>query len=463
MGISTTTKTFLSAAAVLAVAFVGNYAGPMVLNSKIEPTGNDLLNSGNMQVDQERSKISIPKTGDRLTTNRLPANSQSQIQKSPIRDSFRASGSSRKTDHSITSVPGRNSIAMDNSLRSRPGSPRPLSVGWQNNGQTEVERRNILLFKETSPSVGFITTKQQFLRNSRSAPELIQVPTGSGSAFVWDDQGHIITNFHVIKGASSATLTLPGNKSYEATFVGAAPKNDIAVLKIKAPKSELRPIAIGRSDNLQVGQFVYVIGNPFGFENTLTTGIVSGLHRKIRSQNGNRIQNLIQSDAAINPGNSGGPLLDSSGRLIGVNTAIYSPSGASAGVGFSIPVDTVKKIVPKLIQSRSSAGVDGRTLYKPKLGVNVAPRSVNELKRVRGAIVYEVVKGSPAEKAGLKPLKHFSDDRIELGDVILAVDGQTVDTVDDLIRELRKIDQSGITIDFRVMRNSRVTTVKVKF
>ncbi|HQY89734.1 MAG TPA: trypsin-like peptidase domain-containing protein, partial [Tepidisphaeraceae bacterium] len=211
------------------------------------------------------------------------------------------------------------------------------------------ELRTIELFKTASPSVVFITTRREQV--NPFTQNVNEVPAGTGSGFVWDDQGHIVTNFHVIRGSSSFVVTLSDQSSYEAKFIGAAPTNDLAVLKIDAPVEKLTPLLLGSSHDLQVGQSVFAIGNPFGLDSTLTIGIVSALGRSIQSPAGVTIEEVIQTDAAINPGNSGGPLMDSAGRLVGVNTAIASPSGASAGIGFAVPVDTVNRVVPQLISS----------------------------------------------------------------------------------------------------------------
>ena len=211
------------------------------------------------------------------------------------------------------------------------------------------EKSTIALFRQASPAVVNITAigvqRDLFTLN------LYQIPQGTGSGFVWDTRGNIITNFHVIQNADTAQVTLADQSNWKARVVGVAPDKDLAVLRIDAPANRLPPIPLGTSKDLQVGQSVFAIGNPFGLDQTLTTGVISALNREIESVTRRPIQGVIQSDAAINPGNSGGPLLDSAGRLIGVNTAIYSPSGASAGIGFAIPVDTVNRIVPELIRS----------------------------------------------------------------------------------------------------------------
>ncbi|MEW6689996.1 MAG: trypsin-like peptidase domain-containing protein, partial [Pseudomonadota bacterium] len=258
---------------------------------------------------------------------------------------------------------------------------------------TEDEKSNIAVFESASPSTVHVTTLET-VRNLFSL-DVFQVPRGTGSGFVWDERGHVVTNFHVIQGASGARVTLADQTSWPAKLVGAYPDRDLAVLRIDAPKAKLRPLAVGTSAGLRVGQKVYAIGNPFGLDQTLTTGIISALNREMESVTGRKIRGVIQTDAAINPGNSGGPLLDSAGRLIGVNTAIYSPSGASAGIGFAIPVDEVSRVVPRLIR-------DGR-IRRPALGIEAAPAQVHAaLKLPRGVAIVGVVRGSGAEAAGLK-------------------------------------------------------------
>ncbi|HWN66203.1 MAG TPA: trypsin-like peptidase domain-containing protein, partial [Haliangium sp.] len=222
------------------------------------------------------------------------------------------------------------------------------------------EAANIELFRSVAPSVVHITNLKA--GRDRMNLNVFEIPQGSGSGFLWDEQGHVVTNYHVIDKADRVAVTLYDNTVWPGTIVGAAKDKDLAVVKITAPLEKLRPISVGSSRELQVGQKVFAIGNPFGLDHTLTTGIISGLNREIRSISQRTIYDVIQTDAAINQGNSGGPLLDSAGRLIGINTAIYSPSGAFAGIGFAVPVDTVNRIVPQLVSS-------GRVV-KPGLGIS---------------------------------------------------------------------------------------------
>jgi S1-C subfamily serine protease len=304
-------------------------------------------------------------------------------------------------------------------------TPRPITPRGD---LAADEKATIELFREASPSVVYITT--QVVRRDVFSLNLLEIPQGTGSGIVWDEQGHIVTNFHVIQDADRAQVTLSDNSSSDAKLVGIAPEQDLAVLRIQSAPSRLRPIPIGTSNDLEVGQKVFAIGNPFGLDHTLTTGVISGLGRQIQSLTGQPIEGAIQTDAAINPGNSGGPLLDSAGRLIGLNTAILSRSGAYAGVGFAVPVDTVNQIVPELI-------AHGRVV-RPGLGVKLAPRQITQQLGITGVLVLKVPGGSAAEKAGIRPTTRDANGRIHLGDVIVAVDGQPVTSADDLVKLLQQ-------------------------
>lgn len=299
------------------------------------------------------------------------------------------------------------------------------------NGRSRLlsqEEHIIALFEKTAPSVTFITTqsrRQAMPRGMRSPPPM---PSGAGSGFVWDSDGHVVTNFHVIADASEATVTLSDGTEWPARLVGAAPDADLAVLKIAAPAERLSPIPRGTARTLRVGQFAMAIGNPFGLDQTLTTGIISALDREIESISGRKIYGVVQTDAAINPGNSGGPLLDSSGRLIGVNTAIRSASGSSAGIGFAVPADTVARVVPQLIEH-------GR-VARPGLGVFLANPTMARSLGAKGAVIRDVQPGSPAARAGLGGLRMERFGRARLGDVIVAVDETPVQNANDLLRIL---------------------------
>jgi len=307
------------------------------------------------------------------------------------------------------------------------------------------ELAHIELFRKASPSVVHITSLG--VQRDLFSMNVQQVPRGTGTGFVWDAAGHIVTNYHVIQGANGARVTLADQSGYEAQLVGAFPDRDLAVLRIEAPKEKLPPIALGSSRDLLVGQRVYAIGNPFGLDQTLTTGIVSALGREIESFNNRTIKGVIQTDAAINPGNSGGPLLDSAGRLIGVNTQIASPSGASAGIGFAIPVDEVNRIVPRLIK-------DGR-FVRPALGVSAGSEQLRRaLNLPRGVVVVQVGSGSPAAKAGLQPFRRGSRGEVIGGDVITAINDEPVGDLDDMLSLLER-RQPGETVQLSVWRGGQ--------
>ncbi|MGV8041410.1 MAG: S1C family serine protease [Thermoanaerobaculaceae bacterium] len=288
---------------------------------------------------------------------------------------------------------------------------------------TEGERRDIEVFRRASASVAYITTVA--LRRDFFSMDVFEIPQGSGSGFVWDRDGHVVTNYHVVSEGQAVRVTLADQSEWDAKVVGIAPDKDLAVLRITADAAHLVPLPVGTSSNLAVGQRVLAIGNPFGLDHTLTTGVLSALGRELKSPSGRVIRDVLQTDAAINPGNSGGPLLDSGGRLIGVNTAIYSPSGASAGIGFAIPVDTVKTLLPQLISH-------GKPVQP---GIGIVPLADYWASRfeIEGVIVRSVSDGGPAERAGLRGLRMTGAGRVALGDVITAVNGTKVRSVDDLL------------------------------
>ena len=307
------------------------------------------------------------------------------------------------------------------------------------------EQANVELFRKTSPSVVHITTLET--QRDLFSMNVQQVPRGAGTGFVWDERGHIVTNFHVIQGGSGARVTLADQTSYPAKLVGAFPDRDLAVLKIEAPATKLPPIALGTSRDLLVGQRVYAIGNPFGLDQTLTTGLVSALNREIESFNQRTIRGVIQTDAAINPGNSGGPLLDSAGRLVGVNTQIASPSGASAGIGFAIPADEVNRIVPRLIR-------DGRYL-RPAIGVSAGAAGLHRaLNLPKGVALVQINAGSPAARAGLLPFRRGANGDVVAGDVITAINGEPVADLDDMLAQLER-RQPGDSVTLSVWRNGQ--------
>ena len=312
------------------------------------------------------------------------------------------------------------------------------------------EKTNIEVFQNASPSVVYITSLA--IQRDRFSFNLHEIPRGTGSGFIWDDNGHVITNFHVIQNASGAKVTLADQSTWDARLVGTAPDQDLAVLSIDAPRHLLKPLPIGRSTNLQVGQNVFAIGNPFGLDQTLTTGIISALGREIESVSGRTIPDVIQTDAAINPGNSGGPLLDSAGRLIGVNTAIYSPSGSSAGIGFAVPVDTVNRVAPQLIRH-------GRVI-RPGLGGRFANDVTARRLGIDGVLTMEVVQGGAAAKAGLRGMQRNRRGDWILGDIIVGIDGEPVESLDDLMRALDQ-HNVGDTVQVAVLRDGRRLTLAV--
>ncbi len=304
----------------------------------------------------------------------------------------------------------------------------------------EDELNTIDIFRTNSPSVVYITSIA--LRRGLFSLNAVEIPQGTGSGFVWDTKGSIVTNYHVISDANRIQVTMADNSTWRASLIGAAPDKDLAVLKINAPSKVLRPIAIGNSDDLLVGQKVFAIGNPFGLDQTITTGIISALGREIKSITGRIIQGMVQTDAAINPGNSGGPLLDSAGRLIGVNTAIFSPSGAYAGIGFAVPVNTVNKTVPQIIQYGH--------LVKPGIGATLADERLAGRLGIEGILILSIERNSPAEKAGLKPTKQYRGE-VVLGDIITAVNDKKVSSYDELRTELERFGV-GTEITLTILR-----------
>jgi len=294
---------------------------------------------------------------------------------------------------------------------------------------TSEEKGTIAIFKHNNPAVVYISTVKRVINPyTRSIHE---IPSGTGTGFIWDKQGHVITNYHVVGKNTSARVRLNNQKTYTAKVIGKSKRHDIAVLKLDKVEALPNPIQPGTSGNLQVGQRVYAIGNPFGLDHTLTTGIISALGRTI-SNSTMDMDDLIQTDAAINPGNSGGPLLDSAGRLIGMNVAIYSPSGASAGIGFAIPVDNVNRVVPNLI-------ANGRFI-QPIVGFsanNTANKLIVQELGIKGILVLQVTPNSPADKAGLVGSKLVNGDLI-LGDVIQAIDNKKVEDMNDFLNIIEK-------------------------
>ncbi len=342
--------------------------------------------------------------------------------------------------------------ARSSPLRDPTAEPQPVTARGD---LAADEQSTIEVFREASPSVVYITSSA--LRRSPFNLNIFEIPRGAGSGFIYDRDGHIVTNLHVIQEGTRWMVTLDDQSQWDARLVGQAPDKDIAVLKIEAPSERLKPLPIGASHDLQVGQKVFAIGNPFGLDHTLTTGVVSALGREITSLTGRPIQDVIQTDAAINPGNSGGPLLDSAGRLIGVNTQIASPTGANAGIGFAVPADVVNRVVPDLIRY-------GRVI-RPGLGVIVATdHAARQLGLKSGVLLVDVPKDSAAAAAGLRGTILTRDGRIvQLGDIVTKVDQRPIVGqygLQDVLETYQVGDQVRITF----LRNDREaeTTVKLQ-
>jgi S1-C subfamily serine protease len=316
------------------------------------------------------------------------------------------------------------------------------------------EQNNIEIYRTLSPGVVNVHSTSY----ARDFFGYVEPQEGSGSGSVIDQEGNILTNYHVIEGATKLAVSFGGQKNYAAQLVGGDPDTDLAVIKlIERPREPLTVIALGDSDRLEVGQKVLAIGNPFGLDRTLTTGVISGLQRPIRARNGRPIEGAIQTDASINPGNSGGPLLDSHGRMIGINSQILSPSGASAGVGFAVPVNIAKRIVPQLVRSGE--------VRRPKLGISSrdveALRNQVELPVAQGVLVWQVAPGEAAANAGLRGLTQTENGDVEIGDIIVGIDGDKVANNDDLYRLLDK-HQVGDVVQVQIMRNGRRASVPVR-
>ena len=328
----------------------------------------------------------------------------------------------------------------------RNAEPRPVTARGD---LANDEKNTIAVFREVSPSVVYITTIE--LQRNLFTLNVYEIPKGTGSGFIWDKEGRIVTNYHVIADAGRIEVTLADHSTWKAALVGAAPDRDLAVLRISAPAQKLRPIMVGESQNLLVGQKVFAIGNPFGLDQTLTTGVVSALGREIQSITNRTIHNVIQTDAAINPGNSGGPLLDSAGRLIGINTMIVSKSGSSAGVGFAVPVHEVNRVVPQIIRHGK--------MVRPGLGISIAPESVIRDLNLDGVLILNVASGSSAERAGLRGTKQVWGGLI-LGDIILGINGMRITDYNQLRDEVEK-HKVGDSVTLTLLRDNRQVEVDV--
>lgn len=312
-------------------------------------------------------------------------------------------------------------------------------------GNLGYEEQNIIdVFNQASQSVVFI--ENTAIHRDPWSFNLFEVPQGNGSGFIWNTSGHIITNFHVIYGANEIGVILADQTHFPAKIVGVDPDHDLAVLQIRAPSEKMVPVQLGTSKELQVGQTVLAIGNPFGLDHTLTTGIVSALGRTIQSMTGRTIREVIQTDAAINPGNSGGPLLDSFGRLIGINTQIMSPSGVFSGIGFAVPVDIVNRIVPQLIQF-------GKVI-RPSMGIDLIPEQIVDAWGVKGLVIGRVAPDGPADRAGLRETRIRPGGKIDIGDIITTIDGKKVRTANDLLDILDQ-HESGDTVSVEFTRDGR--------
>jgi 2-alkenal reductase len=323
-------------------------------------------------------------------------------------------------------------------------TPRPVEP---RGSLADYEKTTIEIFQRVSPSVVQVVGQVGGNAFGQLGGDEAGVQSGSGS--VWDEAGHIITNNHVVEGANALAVRFASGQTGTASIVGTAPNYDLAVIRVTGVTLPA-PIMVGTSADLQVGQEVFAIGNPFGLDQTLTTGIISALKRRLPTSNGRELSNVIQTDAPINPGNSGGPLLDSAGRLIGVNTAIVSPSGTSAGIGFAIPVDTVNRVVPELIRT-------GR-VPTPGIGIIAANEAAATRLGVEGVIIVQTVPGSPAARAGLRGVDAM---RGQLGDVITGVDGKPVHQLSDLTQELEQVG-IGKTVRIEINRDGSKMTVSLQ-
>ena len=362
-------------------------------------------------------------------------------------DSRRNSTTQAAPSTSVTPAPAASAAPAPTTVPSAPVIP-PLPA----DARTEDEKNTIHVFKATASSAVFVTQTQ--LRGFYEG-QATEVPAGSGTGFIWDTNGHVVTNFHVVQDARSLIVTLDDHRSLEAKIVGVEPRKDIAVLKIDPGKATLRPIPLQeKNHSIEVGQKVIAIGNPFGLDHTLTTGIVSAVGREIQGIGGVSIRDMVQTDAAINPGNSGGPLIDSSGRLIGMNTMIFSRSGSSAGIGFAVPVSTIARVVPQIIRTGRPEQIG--------IGIEIDTALSKELERragIRGVVVKRPFPNSPAAKAGIRG---YQRDRsgITLGDVIVGIDDKPVHDFDDLYNELDR-HHAGDAIDVSVLRDGKNVKVPI--
>jgi len=310
---------------------------------------------------------------------------------------------------------------------------------------SDFEKTTISIFNAAAPSVVYIFTENAVTGFFGTR----QIRQGAGSGFLWDKKGHVVTNFHVIEGARRIQVRLESGEAIDATDVGGSPDHDLAVIRLRRTLSNIQPIPVGTSGNLQVGQTVLAIGNPFGLSRTLTTGVISALNRRLPTATGREVVGVIQTDAAINPGNSGGPLIDSSGLLIGVNTAIISESGGSAGIGFAVPVDVVNEVVPQLIARGK--------FPRPGIGIVVLDDEIAASLGMVGVVIDRVMPNSEADQVGLEGIDYR---RRIVGDVIVGVEGKSVTNLNDFIRILQTFE-IGDTVTLSVRRRDMVRKVVV--
>lgn len=327
-----------------------------------------------------------------------------------------------------------------------PPKVQPLSPG----AGIEDERNTIAVFEAAGPATVFVTQSQA--RLNRFTASVDQIPAGSGSGFIWDREGHVVTNFHVVAEGQSFAVTLSDGTSLPARLVGGDPKRDIAVLAIDPAGRELVPVELPPADRrLVVGQKALAIGNPFGLDHSLTVGVISALDREVVGFGGVTIRDMIQTDASINPGNSGGPLLDSAGRLIGMNTMIFSKSGSSAGIGFAVPVSTIRRLVPQIIQYGAPR--------RAALGIEIVGDHIARRNGIEGVAILEVQDGGPAAKAGLRGLA-LEGNQARIGDVIVGIDEFAIDDYDDLFNALDRFEP-GDRVNVKVKRAGEVFAIPV--
>jgi S1-C subfamily serine protease len=354
---------------------------------------------------------------------------------------------------------GRAKVSPSGSSAPAPDVPPPSALAapptaapLPPSAQIEDERNTISVFRAAAASTVFVTQKRIVV--DYFGGRALEVPSGTGTGFVWDEVGHVVTNYHVVRGARGVSVTLHDHKSFDARIIGVEPRKDIAVLKIDAPRQAIHPVRLpGKGYLLEVGQKAIAIGNPFGLDQTLTTGVISAFGREVEGIGGVSIRDMVQTDAAINPGNSGGPLLDSAGQLIGMNTMIYSRSGASAGIGFAVPVSTIARVVPQIIKTGKAEQVG--------LGVTIDPMQRLERRaEIRGVIVLSVQADGPAAKAGLRGVDQ-TPNGIVLGDVIVEIDSERIEDYDDLYNTLDK-HAPGDVVRVTVIRNGKKLTMSVE-